>query len=148
MSSKHLMAKLLPAPDSPVMTTKPMAASAAGAAASLTPPARWVSDPASRAAPSSAPLRLEPPLVRGQHAQLLAVLGHRAPRDGQALLVQGERDFLVGERRARVLGLHHVADHLLDRDRRHHRAVRRGDPAVEEVLELEQALRRLDVLVG
>src|SRR5882724_6248378 len=63
--------------------------------------------------PPSPLLRLEPPLVRRQDAQLLAVLRDGAPRDGQPLRVQGLGDLLVGQRSAGILGVHHVADHLL-----------------------------------
>src|SRR5438552_5753781 len=89
-------------------------------------------------------LRLEPSLVRRQHAQLLAVLRDGAPRDRQPLRVQGLGDLLVGQRGAGILGVHHVADHLLHRHRRHHRAVLGGDTAVEEELQHEQPLARLD----
>ena len=51
--------------------------------------------------PRLALLGLQPPLMRGQDAELLAVLGHRAPRDGEALPVQRLGDLLVGERLAR-----------------------------------------------
>src|SRR5439155_664313 len=60
MSSKHLIAKLLPAPLSPVMTTNDRGAV-------ITP------------RPSALPGR-EPALVRGQDAELLAVVGDLAQR--------------------------------------------------------------------
>src|SRR5436309_3480720 len=89
----------------------------------------------------------ETPLVRGQDAELLAVLGHRAARDRETTLLERLRDFLVGLRLCRVFGGQDVLDHLLDRDRRHHLPVARRDAAVEEELQLEQPLRGFDVLV-
>src|SRR5213594_193767 len=83
MSSKHLIAKLLPAPLSPVMTTNDRGAV-------ITP------------RPSALPGR-EPALVRGQDAELLAVLGDRPPRDRETPLLQGLGDFLIGLRLGRVL---------------------------------------------
>src|SRR5678816_536238 len=91
--------------------------------------------------------RRQPALVRGQNPELLAVLGDRAAGDREAALLQRLRDFLIRLRLRRVLGGQEVLDHLLDRHRRDHLAVARGDAAVEEELQLEQALRRLDVLV-
>src|SRR6266571_6486257 len=77
--------------------------------------------------------RLQAPLVRWQDAQLLAILGDRAPRDREPSGLQLLRHFLVGERPPGVLGGEEVLDLLLDRHRRHHLAVRRLDAAVEEV---------------
>src|SRR5438093_8983966 len=57
--------------------------------------------------------------MRGQNAELLAVLGHRAPGDRETALLQRLRDFLVGLRLRRVLGGQEILDHLLDRDGRH-----------------------------
>src|SRR5437899_12091363 len=91
--------------------------------------------------------RRETPLVRGQDAELLAVLGDRAARDRETTLLERLRDFLVGLRLCRVFGGQDVLDHLLDRDRRHHLPVARRDAAVEEELQLEQPLRGFDVLV-
>src|SRR6266849_8038830 len=96
----------------------------------------------------SALLGLGPSLVRGENAELLPVLGYRAPRDGEALPAQDLGDLLVGQRLARVLGGHEVPDVLLDGDGGDHLPGVRGDAAVEEVLELEEPLRRLHVLVG
>src|SRR6059036_3077812 len=78
--------------------------------------------------------RREPALVRGQDAELLAVLGDRAPGDRETALLQRLRDLLVGLRLRRVLRRQEVLDHLLDRDRRYHLAVAGRDPAVEEEL--------------
>src|SRR5213593_3281761 len=102
--------------------------------------------PAPAAGASPLPRR-ETPLVRGQDAELLAVLGDRAARDREATLLERLRDFLVGLRLCRVFGGQDVLDHLLDRDRRYHLPVARRDAAVEEELQLEQPLRGFDVLV-
>ena len=87
-------------------------------------------------------------LVRRGDLQLLAVLRDRAAREHEALALQDADDLRVAERLARVLGLDDLADPLLDRDRRDALAVRAADAAVEEVLHLEHALRRVHVLVG
>src|SRR5712691_12218857 len=96
----------------------------------------------------SALLGLEPPLVRRENAELLPVLGYRAPRDSEALPAQDLGDLLVRQRLAPVLGGHEVPDVLLDGDGGDHLAGVRGDAAVEEVLELEKPLGCLHVLVG
>src|SRR5262245_8588891 len=98
--------------------------------------------------PASAFLGLQAPLVRRQDPQLLAIFGDGAPGDGEPLPLQRLGDLLIGERLAAVLAGDHVADRLLDRHRRDHRAVLGGDAAVEEELQLEEALRRLHVLIG
>src|SRR5262249_62179570 len=87
------------------------------------------------------------PLMRRQDAELLAILGDRAPGDRQPALLQAPRDLLVGERLLEILLGHQVLDHLLDADRRDHLAPAGGDPAVEEELQLEETLGGLDVLV-
>src|SRR2546422_465672 len=158
MSSKHLIAKLLPAPLSPVMTTNDRGAGIAlgsgrgrarRAAGSRAPPARpRLAHLSAEAVAGASPLpRRETPLMRGQDAELLAVLGDRATRDRETTLLERLRDFLVGLRLCRVFGGQDVLDHLLDRDRRHHLPVARRDAAVEEELQLEQPLRGFDVLV-
>jgi hypothetical protein len=86
--------------------------------------------------------------VAGQDAEFLAVFGDGAPGDGDALLEQAGDELLVAERRGGVLHVDQVGDHLL------HAGVGDGGAAVglvawgEEVLEVEDAVRRLDVLVG
>src|SRR5262249_49798764 len=72
----------------------------------------------------------EAALMRRQDAELLAVLGHGAPRDREPLGVQGRGDVLVREGLAGILGGDEVLNHLLDRHRRHHLARRGGDAAV------------------
>src|SRR5213076_255153 len=49
-----------------------------------------------------------------QHSQLIAVLGHGAPRDLDAVLFEDVDDRLIGERMTRVLVRHDLLDLLLD----------------------------------
>src|SRR5688500_14395169 len=72
-------------------------------------------------------------LVRRRDLQLLAVLGNRAARQREALLLEDVHDLRVAERPARVFGLDDLPDALLDRDRRHVLAVGAADAAVEEI---------------
>src|SRR5687767_11742066 len=52
--------------------------------------------------------------ARREDAELVAVLGHGAPRDLHAALLQDVDDRLVGERVLRVLVLHQLLDLVLD----------------------------------
>src|SRR5438093_10736251 len=132
MSSKHLIAWLLPAPLRPVMTTKVIGS------ATLRPGG-------GRSAP---PLGRQSPLVGRQDPQLFAILRDRAARDRESPALEDLGDLLVTQRLRGILVGQQVLDHLLDRHRRHHLAVARRNTAMEEELQLEQALGRLDVLVG
>src|SRR6266542_2159448 len=87
------------------------------------------------------------PLVRCGDFQLFAVFRDRPPREHQPFLLQDADDLRVAEWLARVFVLDDLPDPLLDRDRRDALAVRAADPAVEEVFQLEHALRRVHVLV-
>src|SRR6266545_118368 len=87
------------------------------------------------------------PLVGRGDLQLFAVFRDRAPREHQPFLLQDADDLGVAERLARFFVLDDLPDPLLDRDRRDALAVRAADPAVEEVFQLEHALRRVHVLV-
>src|SRR6266540_4163785 len=87
------------------------------------------------------------PRVRCGDFQLYAVGRYRPPREHQPFLLQDADDLRVAERLARVFVLDDLPDPLLDRDRRDALAVRAADPAVEEILHLEHALRRVHVLV-
>src|SRR2546422_7891403 len=88
--------------------------------------------------PMSSPARASAetlaPLVGGRYAQLLAVLGHGAPRDAQPVVAQYLHDGGVGERPPRVLLAHHLLDALLDRQRGDVLALRAADARVEEEL--------------
>ena len=87
-------------------------------------------------------------LVGRGDLELLAVFRDRAARQDQALALKDADDLGIAQRLARVFVLDDLPDPLLDRDRRHAFAERAADPAVEEVLHLEHALRRVHVLVG
>src|SRR5208283_6123046 len=85
--------------------------------------------------------------VARQDAQLLAILRDRAARDVDPLLLEAADDLLVAARGPPVLGRDQVGYHLLDA-----RVGDRGAAVVlvargEEVLELEDAVGRADVLV-
>src|SRR5262249_40460656 len=86
-------------------------------------------------------------LVGGGDLELFAIFRDRAARQHEALLLEDADDLRVAERLPRVLVLDDLADALLDRHRPHAVAVRAADPAMEEVLQLEHALRRVHVLV-
>src|SRR5687767_992084 len=86
-------------------------------------------------------------LVRRRNLQLLAVLRDRATRQHEPFLLKDADDLRVAERLARIFVLDDLPDPLLDRHRRDALAERTADPAVEEVLHLEHALRRVHVLV-
>src|SRR5688572_10538496 len=83
------------------------------------------------------------PLIGSRNLQLFAVLGDRAPCELEALALQDADDLRIAQRLARVFLLDDLPDPLLDGDRRDRLAVRTGDAAVEEVLHLEHALRRV-----
>src|SRR5215211_3139350 len=87
------------------------------------------------------------PLIGGRDLQLFAVLGDGAPREHEPLALQDADDLRVAQRLARILRLDDLANPLLDRYRRDALAIGTADPAVEEVLHLEHALRRVHVLV-
>src|SRR5687768_13981612 len=87
------------------------------------------------------------PLVRRGDLQLLAVLGDGAPRQLETLTLQNLDDLRIAQRLPRIVLFDDLADPLLDGHRRHRFAIRAGDAAVEEVLHLEHALRRVHVLV-
>src|SRR6185295_16536601 len=86
-------------------------------------------------------------LIRGRDLQFFAVLGDGAAREDQAFALEDADDLGVAQRLAGVFVLDDLPDALLDRDRRDALAVRAADAAVEEVLHLEHALRRVHVLV-
>src|SRR4029453_14222066 len=86
-------------------------------------------------------------LVRCWNLQLLAILRDGAAGKHQTLLLEDAHDFRVAQRLARILVLDDLADSLFDGDRRDALAERAADPAVEKVFQLEDALRRVHVLV-
>src|SRR5580765_7759376 len=86
-------------------------------------------------------------LIRGRDLQFFAVLGDRAAREDEAFALQDADDLGVAQGLAGVFVLDDLPDALLDRDGRDALAVRAADAAVEEVLHLEHALRRVHVLV-
>src|SRR5689334_14480989 len=86
-------------------------------------------------------------LIRRRNLQLFAVLRDGAPGEHEALALQDADDLRVAQRLAWILVLDDLADALLDCHRRDALAVRAADAAVEEVLHLEHALRRVHVLV-
>src|SRR4029079_16606941 len=75
------------------------------------------------------------------------VFRDRPPRQHQPFTLQDADDLRVAQRLSRIFALDDLADALLDRDRRDAFAVRTADAAVEEVLHLEHALRRVHVFV-
>src|SRR6266581_4084187 len=87
------------------------------------------------------------PLIGRRDAQLLAVLGHGAPRDAQPVVAQYLNDRGVGERPPRVLLAHDPLDALLDGQRGDVLALRRADARVEEKPHLVQAAWRVHVFV-
>src|SRR3954452_7765206 len=87
------------------------------------------------------------PLVGRGDLELLAVFGDGAARQHQPFLLQDADDLRVAQRLARIFVLDDLADPLLDGDRGNAVAIRAADAAVEEVLQLEHALRRVHVLV-
>lgn len=88
------------------------------------------------------------PQIARQQAEFLAVLGDGASGDGDALFVEFRDELLIAERSGFVLHVDQVGDHLL------HAGVGDGSTAIglitggEEILEVEHAVRRADVLVG
>ena len=90
-----------------------------------------------------------PALGGGWNAHGLAILGHRAARDLDALTLQQIDDAVVAERLSGRLRPHQVTDARAHRLGRHDHARRaRGQRRGEEILQLEDAARRGDVLVG
>src|ERR1041385_513654 len=86
-------------------------------------------------------------LIRCRNLQFFPVLGNRPARELESLALQDADDLRVAQRLSRVFLLDDLPDPLLDRHRRDRLAVGAGDAAVEEVLHLEHALRRVHVLV-
>src|SRR5262245_9738796 len=86
-------------------------------------------------------------LVGRRNLELFSVFGDRPPGQLEALAMQHADDLGIAQWLLRVLLLDDLANPLLDRDRRHRVPVLAVDAAVEEVLHLEHALRRVHVLV-
>ena len=86
-------------------------------------------------------------LIGSGNLQLFAILRDGAPRQYETFVLQDADDLRIAQRLPRVFGFDNLADALLDRHRRDAFAVRAADPAVEEVLHFEHALRRVHVLV-
>src|SRR6185312_17372056 len=91
---------------------------------------------------SSRPL----PLRRAGNAQCFPVFGDGAARDLDTAPVQFRGEALVRQRLARVFLGDEFADHRLDRGGRSRAAVVGGDARGKEMLELERAARRVQVL--
>ena len=86
------------------------------------------------------------PQVRGQDIQLRSVLGDGAAGDDDAFYLEHADNFLVGERLRLVFIFEDIGDHVLDAGIGHAVAVGCLDAGGEEVLHLENTLRRLHVL--
>src|SRR5262245_56503477 len=87
------------------------------------------------------------PLRRGEDAEHLAIFCHRTTGDDDPALAEDLDDALIGQRVRVVLLCDDLLDGLLDRLGREVLVGRTTDGGVEEVLELEEPLRRVDVLV-
>src|SRR6185503_9384909 len=85
-------------------------------------------------------------LAARQDAELLAVLRDGAARDIDAALLEQLDDLLVRVRTLWIFARDQLLDLRLHRLRREVLAVRARDARVEEELQLEDALRRMDVL--
>jgi hypothetical protein len=90
---------------------------------------------------------VRPAQVAWQQAQLLAVLRHRPPGDGDASLQQLAHQVLVAEGTRDILHVDQVSDHLLHAGVGYRRPALRLITGREEVLELKHAVRGLGVLV-
>src|SRR5436305_14121535 len=82
-----------------------------------------------------------------QHAELVAILGDRAPRDLHTAFLQDVDDSLVCERMLRILLRHQLFDLGLDSPRGHILATGRREARGEEELQRQHAAWRLDELL-
>src|SRR5579862_239038 len=88
------------------------------------------------------------PHIARQDIQFVPILGDRAPGDGYAARAQDFDDLLVAQRVLGVLFLDQVFDRALDARVAHRLAPRGLVAGREEILHLEDSLRRGDVLAG
>src|SRR5688572_11262093 len=89
-----------------------------------------------------------PPHVARQNIQLGAVFCNGAARDWNSAFTQDLDNFLVAQRRGAVLGLHQIEDRFLHARVAHRFAGRRLVTGREEILHLENALRRRHIFAG
>src|ERR1700694_2790649 len=120
MSSKALRTVLFPDPDRPVrMTSWRPLLRAALSRAPLWPaallPARFTIAGVSV---------LHPALVSAWYAHILAVLGHRAPRHVDAVIVKLLCDLFIRQRFCAVFFFNHFLYHTFQREQRHRAAFR------------------------
>src|SRR5262245_35788088 len=103
--------------------------------------------PRTGCASSQRPLVQNLALVGRRNLELLAVFRDGSSRELEPLALQDVDDLRIAQRLARILLFDDLPDSLLDRHRGHRLAVRARNAAVEEILHLEHALRRVHVLV-
>ena len=82
------------------------------------------------------------------NAKIFAIFGDGAARDLNAFFAEAFGDLLVGEWVRGVFVVNHFFNASLERKQRHFAALRPVHGFAEEIAELEDALRRVDIFIG